>query len=169
MAKEHFVILGSGVVGLTNAIHLQDNFPSASITIIAKHLPGDFSIEYTSPWAGAAWLPIARDDRTRSYERFGHSKLVSIARNFPESGVVEMPVRFFMDAAGHEDLEHEKNIRMNAWFKDIVGGIREVAAEELPAGAAFGFEFDSLLMNPAVYLPWSVCLSLFFYHFSLTW
>jgi glycine/D-amino acid oxidase-like deaminating enzyme len=25
------------------------------VTVIAKHFPGDKSIEYTSPWAGAQW------------------------------------------------------------------------------------------------------------------
>jgi hypothetical protein len=27
------------------------------VTIVAKHMPGDYDIEYASPWAGANYLP----------------------------------------------------------------------------------------------------------------
>jgi D-amino-acid oxidase len=28
-----------------------------AVTVVAKHMPGDYDIEYTSPWAGANVLP----------------------------------------------------------------------------------------------------------------
>ena len=31
--------------------------PENKITVAAKHMPGDYDIEYTSPWAGANYLP----------------------------------------------------------------------------------------------------------------
>lgn len=31
--------------------------PDNKITVAAKHMPGDYDIEYTSPWAGANYLP----------------------------------------------------------------------------------------------------------------
>lgn len=31
--------------------------PENTITVAAKHMPGDYDIEYTSPWAGANYLP----------------------------------------------------------------------------------------------------------------
>ncbi|KAI5357217.1 Putative FAD dependent oxidoreductase, D-amino acid oxidase, D-amino-acid oxidase [Septoria linicola] len=43
----------AGVIGLMNAVHLAK--AGHTITIIAAHVPGDESIEYTSPWAGAHW------------------------------------------------------------------------------------------------------------------
>jgi D-amino-acid oxidase len=55
-------ILGAGVVGLTNALVLAHTYPAANITVIAKHFPGDRSIEYTSPWAGANWASMAHDN-----------------------------------------------------------------------------------------------------------
>jgi glycine/D-amino acid oxidase-like deaminating enzyme len=27
------------------------------VTVVAKHMPGDYDIEYASPWAGANYLP----------------------------------------------------------------------------------------------------------------
>lgn len=53
-----YVILGAGVVGLTTAWELKDRFPDASITIVAKFLPGDRTVEYCSPWAGANWCSM---------------------------------------------------------------------------------------------------------------
>lgn len=46
----------AGVVGLTTALQLSKN-NNYSVTIVAKHMPGDYDIEYASPWAGANYLP----------------------------------------------------------------------------------------------------------------
>lgn len=46
----------AGVSGLTSALLLSKNKANA-ITVIAKHMPGDYDIEYASPWAGANFLP----------------------------------------------------------------------------------------------------------------
>lgn len=46
---ETYIVIGAGVVGLTTALELKTRIPSAKIVIIAKHIPGDQSIEYTSP------------------------------------------------------------------------------------------------------------------------
>jgi D-amino-acid oxidase len=40
-----FIILGAGVIGLTTALELSSRYPSSKITILAKHVPGDRSIE----------------------------------------------------------------------------------------------------------------------------
>ena len=53
-----YIILGAGVVGLTTALELGDRFPHAEITIVAKHVPGDRTVEYCSPWAGANWCSM---------------------------------------------------------------------------------------------------------------
>jgi hypothetical protein len=46
----------AGVSGLTTALLLSKK-PEFNVTIVAKHMPGDYDIEYTSPWAGANYLP----------------------------------------------------------------------------------------------------------------
>ena len=52
-----FLIINSaGVSGLTTALLLSRD-PRYSITIVAKWMPGDYDIEYASPWAGANVLP----------------------------------------------------------------------------------------------------------------
>ena len=44
------------MAGLTTALLLSKS-PRYSITVVAKHMPGDYDIEYASPWAGANYLP----------------------------------------------------------------------------------------------------------------
>ena len=47
-----------GVIGLQIACTLLKS--GYKVTVVAKHLPGDTSIEYTSPW----YAPIKTKDRT---------------------------------------------------------------------------------------------------------
>jgi D-amino-acid oxidase len=44
---------------LTAAFILSKN-KNYSITVAAKHMPGDYDIEYASPWAGANYLPYVK-------------------------------------------------------------------------------------------------------------
>jgi len=46
----------AGVSGLTCALLLAKQ-PGNTVTVVAKHMPGDYDVEYTSPWAGANVLP----------------------------------------------------------------------------------------------------------------
>ena len=46
----------AGVSGLTTA-YLLSKDASNQITVVAKHMPGDYDIEYCSPWAGANYQP----------------------------------------------------------------------------------------------------------------
>lgn len=46
----------AGVSGLTVAYILSQD-PANKVTVLAKHMPGDYDIEYASPWAGANYMP----------------------------------------------------------------------------------------------------------------
>ena len=45
------------MAGLTTAL-LLSRHANYNITVVAKHMPGDYDIEYASPWAGADYLPL---------------------------------------------------------------------------------------------------------------
>lgn len=49
----HFVVVGAGVVGLTTALELQKEFPTANITIFADR----FGIETTTDVAAGIFRP----------------------------------------------------------------------------------------------------------------
>jgi D-amino-acid oxidase len=51
--------LRAGVSGLTTAYLLSQD-PENQITVLAKHMPGDYDIEYASPWAGANYMPYGQ-------------------------------------------------------------------------------------------------------------
>ena len=46
----------AGVAGLTTALLLSKS-NDYRIVVAAKHQPGDYDIEYASPWAGANYMP----------------------------------------------------------------------------------------------------------------
>ena len=56
MLKLELTEFSAGVSGLTTALLLAKR-KGTTVTIVAKHMPGDYDIEYTSPWAGADVMP----------------------------------------------------------------------------------------------------------------
>lgn len=44
------------MAGLTTALLLSKS-GKYNIVVAAKHMPGDYDIEYASPWAGANYMP----------------------------------------------------------------------------------------------------------------
>ncbi|TKA61325.1 hypothetical protein B0A55_11330 [Friedmanniomyces simplex] len=63
-SRSHIIVIGAGVTGLTSAVFLAE--AGYEVTVIAAHVPGDSSIEYTSPWAGAHWHTHATPDDPRA-------------------------------------------------------------------------------------------------------
>lgn len=51
-SEHQLTLLRAGVSGLTTAYLLSKNAFN-QITVAAKHMPGDYDIEYCSPWACA--------------------------------------------------------------------------------------------------------------------
>ncbi|KIW36989.1 uncharacterized protein PV06_10887 [Exophiala oligosperma] len=62
MVPRPCVVFGAGVIGLSTALELKRRDASARVVILVKYFPGDRSIKYCSPWAGANWLSTATDN-----------------------------------------------------------------------------------------------------------
>ena len=80
-----------------------------SITVVAKHMPGDYAVEYASPWAGATFFPCVRPSEevlaadlctlnlfcsfsersleAQQWEAESWSEFCRLASSVPESGV----------------------------------------------------------------------------------
>ncbi|KAK3080220.1 hypothetical protein LTS18_002813 [Coniosporium uncinatum] len=169
MSQPHhhaFVILGAGVIGLTTALSLRTAYPSAHITILAKHLPGDRAAEYASPWAGANWFSVGTTgDPMQAYEEITFHKLDELMRKHPEAGIARLPIRSIFDSEMGESgifdsVDGEKG---ELWYSHLVGPIHSLPACQLPAGATFGLDIPStFILNTQTYLPWLLhrCLSL---------
>jgi hypothetical protein len=170
LGSPEIVILGAGVIGLTSSLVLAHAYPSATITIVAKHFPGDRSIEYASPWAGANWSSMANDNGVLekydevTFKCFGelmdgkpvHGCRVLRTGEGNEIGLGRQEMWAVLDAP----IE-ETNLLTPAtgkiWYNELVGGLRDLTMDELPEGAVFGLEFPSTFrINTQVYLQWYV-------------
>jgi D-amino-acid oxidase len=157
-SPSHFVVLGAGVIGLSTALTLHTAYPTATITIAAKHFPGDRSIEYASPWAGANWCSMASDSGPlEHYDRVTFNRFASMV---DAEGIGEEIGIGRMGMWGIFDAEIEKTGILSqgtgkVWYEELVGGLRNLGEEELPDGAVFGVEFESTFrINTQIYLGW---------------
>lgn len=65
----------AGVVGLYTVFELiQNGVEPSSIEVIAQHLPGDLSIDYASPYAGAYFTALA-DPEWLKYAKYSYNSL----------------------------------------------------------------------------------------------
>ncbi|KAF2861796.1 DAO-domain-containing protein [Piedraia hortae CBS 480.64] len=123
-------------------------------------MPGDYDIEYASPWAGANYLPVAKPGTaSEKYERETWPELSHLAKNVPEAGIHFQPTYVYRrdkDTQGATADWTSELVKPDAWFKDVVPN-----AHELPSGIDGGSTFTSVCINTALYLPWlaSQCLA----------
>ncbi|THV73580.1 FAD dependent oxidoreductase [Aureobasidium pullulans] len=166
----------AGVSGLTAAFTSSKN-KNYSITVAAKHMPGDYDIEYASPWAGANYLPVGKEGTpSQEYERNTWPELAKLAEQHPEAGIhFQGELRDKKHKRENAELspadtliyrrEKDKGpvsewfaelIREDAWFSKVVPNFKVLSKEELPEGMDGGTSFTSVCINTAIYLPWLV-------------
>ncbi|KAJ5163489.1 D-amino-acid oxidase [Penicillium coprophilum] len=146
MKSESVVIIGAGVIGLNVALVLAEKGYGRHTTIVAEHLPGDTSIHYTSPWAGANFSAIsASDPNALRWDRLGYTYLLDLAAKDGKNAFVkETPsVEYWDELPSREKIES-----MAAYLKDF----KEIATQDLPAGVAFGIEFTTITLNAPMHL-----------------
>ncbi|KAK4154552.1 fad dependent oxidoreductase [Chaetomidium leptoderma] len=155
----NIVVIGAGVSGLTCALLLAKQ-KGNSVTVVAKHMPGDYDIEYTSPWAGANVLPMALERDSR-WERRTWPELRRLAAEVPEAGLHFQTARVLRRqkdvAAGNLQVALADGLfQLSPWYKELMDHFREIPTDQLPPGMHSGCEFTSVCINTAVYLPWLV-------------
>ncbi|KAH7024503.1 uncharacterized protein B0I36DRAFT_376475 [Microdochium trichocladiopsis] len=160
MAKK-IVIIGAGVSGLTSALLLSRD-KDYSITVVAKHMPGDLDAMYASPIAGANFLPMS-DRENSQYEARTLPELQRLATHVPEAGIHHQRARLYRREADMPTLRKGSNgfngmFVEDPWYKDVVDNFveLEVTPEMKAGGIAGGCEFDSVCINTPVYLGWLV-------------
>lgn len=186
----HILILGAGVIGLTTSLVLSHTYPTAKVTLAATHFPGDRSISYASPWAGANWSSMATDNGPLekydevTFRRFGElidgkavfgcrastpgevKNLTGGGDGGNETGLGRMGMWAFFDTPIEEaGILSEGTGKV--WYDELVGGLKELDAGKVPQGAVFGVEIPrTYRINTQVYLQWWVfgpCHACFFF------
>jgi D-amino-acid oxidase len=151
-----FIILGAGVIGLTTALELSARYPESNIKILAKHVPGDRTIEYCSPWAGANWLSVATDGgRMEGWDRVTYERLGELADGKGmETGIKRMQIWAWFDREIKEAgvLSEDGEGKGRIWYEDLTG--LKFIREGKPEGSVFGFECGSFVVDVQIYLPW---------------
>lgn len=137
------VIVGAGIIGLYTALLLTEAGINHDIVVIGKNLPGDLSIEYTSPIAGAHF-------------RFGNAEnsatmLEHCNASYPLLKKLFKKFENNLEEAGLEEL-NQIELSDRTPSSDYIDAIKEVATnfkfindEEYlkEKGAVFGVEYDS--------------------------
>ncbi|CAG8489159.1 4505_t:CDS:2, partial [Acaulospora colombiana] len=108
--KLKVIVIGAGVSGITTALILQRN--GYQVRILAEHFPGDSSVNYSSPWAGADWRPeLTCDPDISKFETISFKTLWNLS-NFPETGLMRSPSVVYLDK--------KQKIDGDPWFKNLV-------------------------------------------------
>lgn len=147
------VIVGAGVLGLSTAFAISENyeFPH-TITIVAEHDPEStpYSPKYTSPWAGAHFRPFpsknAAELRDYPLSRVTLERFKRLARTNPEASVR------FVKAVEYFGAPDQFYSGITEGYKEGIDNFRLLDRSELPKDALMGTEYNSYVINSPHYL-----------------
>lgn len=132
------VIIGAGIVGLYTALVLSRQNLATRITVYAKFMPGDRSIEYTSPYAGGNFSSIAGEDAlSLELDKQSFISLKFLFEQFgKDAGLDRKPITELWDRRLEKRLAS-----MKTYVPDLV----EVTDQDYLAskGATFGIRYTT--------------------------
>ncbi|EMT64815.1 hypothetical protein NOF04DRAFT_12 [Fusarium oxysporum II5] len=146
------VVVGAGILGITAALELQETLaaskPRGSITIVATEFPGDESINYASPWAGAhsrtAPCTTPRQVRDRKLEQVTWDVFRAQSKTYPEAGIE------FLDAFDYLEDPSEEYLKLQGGYAETEG-FQLLQEHELRPNIKFGSKYQAWCLNPPVY------------------
>lgn len=146
MDQTHVVVLGAGVLGLTDAFELRER--GYRVTILARDLPQDsFSQTFASPWAGANWCSFATltDTPAQRRDEITFRKWLKLHTQLPPE--VMAMVEF-------TDISPHKREAKDVWFSKLTPEF-----EVLPNGdgkGAHAVRYKSFTISVPLYTRWLV-------------
>ncbi|RAL08771.1 FAD-dependent oxidoreductase [Aspergillus homomorphus CBS 101889] len=156
MDQSSIIVVGAGVIGLTCAIRLgQRGHP---VTVISRESPGDFHIDYASPWAGAHFRPVPitkpADRLEQGLMRETYTELQRLSEKHPEASVQFVPGVEFFDVAdpAYFDPRLTQENSYASW-----PGFRVLDPQDFPEGhdtVKLGVTYTAWVLNSPVYLRW---------------
>jgi D-amino-acid oxidase len=144
-------VLGSGAVGLSNALLLQE--AGFDVTMYTKALPP----ETTSNVAGGQWFPAFLYDPARRTAAFDVQLLAAAQyayRRYQTMVGARWGVRWMRNYyLNHHAFNEDGLIGMNSPLREMMPEHRDLGMDEHPfAGYEFVRQFDTPLIEPPVYL-----------------
>lgn len=156
------VIVGSGILGITNAYELLKENPLNEVTIVSQNFPTDFEFKkiYTSPIAGANWESFAKlDDKfVQEIDTIGYRKYQELIKNKPEAGVTARTENILITKEKFAKDGYVKNV---PWFGRgkfaIECGFRELNKNEFNNEKfEYGFQFNGLVIRTSYYMTYLI-------------
>lgn len=136
---DEIVIVGAGIIGLYTAYILSKRDKASKITVVAEYLPGDQSINYTSPYAGGNFSCLSgADERSLRFDRLSFLALDDIFKKFgAKAGLERLPTRECWSRTEDAPLSKMESL------KSYVPDLREIPEKDLPKGAAYGITYTT--------------------------
>jgi hypothetical protein len=109
----------AGIIGLYTGLLLARRGKGKHVTVVAEYMPGDQSVNYTSPWAGANFSLISGDDEAAlRYDRVSFQNLDSLFRQFgEEAGLRRLPASEYWNT---QDPPSQSKIEsLKAYIPDV--------------------------------------------------
>ncbi|KAG2421727.1 hypothetical protein HFD88_005703 [Aspergillus terreus] len=142
MARDSIVILGAGIIGLNVALELSKRGYGRHITVIAKHLPGDVHVDYTSPWAGANFSGISGNDpNALRWDKAGYLSLMQLI----DSGAEE--AKYLSKTQSIEYWDEQPSPEKIQSVTEYLRDVETIPKAELPPNVAFGLRFTTITLN----------------------
>ncbi|KAJ5212617.1 uncharacterized protein N7498_004263 [Penicillium cinerascens] len=152
MSQGNIIIIGAGVLGLSTAIQLSRS--GHKVTLIARDLPGDSTIDYASPWAGAHFQPSPAKTPAEQLEQQlmqeTYRELDAIAQNHPEAGVAFIPAVEYFDSADPDSFLSKENGYINWPDFSIIDKTQYPPNHDIQMAVTY----RSWVLNSPVYLLW---------------
>ncbi|KAI3404886.2 hypothetical protein KGF56_002302 [Candida oxycetoniae] len=141
----------AGIVGLYTVYTLLDKgIDVKTITVIADYFPGDESINYTSPYAGGNFSCITGDDDDiLADDKYTYLNLAKVQSAIGKTAGLD---RYISTEYWDTKPSQKKINSLKSYLEDY----KELKADQLPTGSAFGISF----------LSWNFNCPKFLYHFK---
>lgn len=126
---------------------LEQGIKSTDISVIAEYLPGDESINYTSPYAGGNFSCITGDDaETLEFDRYTYTNLHKVQAKLGGSKCgldryISTEYWDLMPSPAKKDS-----------LKEYLEEYEDIPANDLPKGVAYGIKFRSWNFNCPLFL-----------------
>lgn len=156
------VVVGAGVLGITNALEALRKDPRNQVTLVAQNFPTDFEFKkiYTSPIAGANWESFAtlEDKFVQEIDAVGYDKFYEFINSRPEAGVTARKNLCLVTKERFEKDGFKKNL---PWFGfgDFAKKceFRELKESEFDTNKfVYGYEFDGMVIRTGYYMTFLI-------------
>ncbi|KAL4883585.1 POT family-domain-containing protein [Aspergillus karnatakaensis] len=132
----------AGIIGLNVALELSKQGYGRHITVIARDLPEDSNVHYTSPWAGANFSGISGNDANAlRWDKAGYLALMDLIDREAEEA------KYLAKTESIEYWDEQPDPEKIRSVAEYLRDVKIIPKEKLPDNVAFGLQFTTITLN----------------------